>query len=150
MAPSEMKEWMESHYDLNDNGCWVWKGNKLKGYGRVCWEGTMQSVHRFYWLLSGRTIPEGLHILHGHNCSKACFNPDHLKPGTQTENMADKVRDGTWQGGEKHSRAKLTETQVLAIRASENKFHRELAVEYGVTKTTITNIINRKIWKHLT
>ena len=151
MAPSEMKEWMESHYDLNDNGCWVWRRFKNRGYGKVGWKGEIHSVHRLYWLLSGRTIPEGMVMCHGHNCFKACFNPEHLKPGTHAENQADRVRDGTniYAKGEKHGMAKLTNEQVLEIRASE-KSQKELAEEYGVHNRTISDIIRRKFWKHLT
>jgi hypothetical protein len=153
MTDAEMVTWLETQYYLNENGCWVWKGCKDAGYGKIIWKGTYKLVHRLFWLLSGRTIPEGLHILHGHNCSKACFNPDHLKPGTQTENMADRLRDGTNIGakGEKNSRAKLTEAQVLAIRANiDNKTHRELGQEYGVARETISNIILGKTWTHIT
>jgi hypothetical protein len=154
MTDAEMKAWLETQYDLNENGCWVWKGGMhTYGYGQVKWQGTTNQVYRLYWLLSGRTIPEGLEMCHGHNCSRACYNPEHLKPGTHAENMGDKVRDGTniTPKGEKHGRAKLTENQVLVIRANvENKTQRELAKEYGVDQALISAIINRKRWAHLT
>jgi len=150
MTDAEMVSWLETQYDLNDNGCWVWKKSKIRnGYGQVKWGVTMISVHRLYWLLSGRIIPENLEMCHGHNCSKACFNPDHLKPGTAAENCADKIRDGTDARGEKHPSAKLTAEQVLAIRNSE-KSQKELAEEYEVARETISQIINRRKWKHLT
>ena len=153
MTDDEMKEWLETQYDLNDNGCWVWKGCKTKdGYGKVKWKGIVQNTHRFYWLLSGRTIPDGLEICHGPCHNKACFNPEHLRPGTRAENQADRVRDGTNIGakkGEKHHGAKLTSEQVLAIRASE-KSQRELSEEYGVAFQTISAIIFKKTWTHIT
>lgn len=151
MTDVEMKEWLETQYDLNDNGCWVWKWGKDKdGYGNVWRERTMKRVHRLYWLLLGRTIPEGLQMCHGHGCSKACFNPEHLKPGTNAENQADRIRDGTDSRGEKCYKAKLTEAQVLAIRENvENKTYRKLGEEYGVDNTLISLIINRKCWKHI-
>lgn len=151
MTDDEIKEWLESQYDLNENGCWVWKGSKnLKGYGKIQWKGTTRGIHRLYWLLSGRTIPEGLQMCHGPGCSKACYNLEHLKPGTQSENMIDKIRDGTDSRGEKHVNAKLTAEQVLAIRANvENKTCRELGEEYGVDNTLISRIILRKAWKHI-
>ena len=151
MTDAEMKEWLETQYDLNENGCWVWRGGKHEyGYGKIKWKGTTQNIHRFYWLLSGRTIPEDFVICHGYKCSRACYNPEHLKPGTQFENAADKIRDGTNIGprGEKCGAAKLTSQQVLKIRASE-KTQRELAEEFGVIRQTISDIILRKTWAHI-
>lgn len=50
--------------------------------------------------------------------------------------------------GQEHPGAKLTEEQVLAIRAS-NLSTRELAQVYPVDQSTIRLIRNRKIWTHL-
>lgn len=51
--------------------------------------------------------------------------------------------------GERHGCAKLTATQVLAIRASYDDGGRciDLAVEYGVTPTTIVQIGKRQTWR---
>lgn len=148
MTTDEMIAWLETQYDLNENGCWIWRRNKIKGYGQVRWKGLYCSVHRLYWLLSGRTIPEGLDMCHGHGCSRACYNPAHLSTGTRAENMADKIRDGTDARGAKSANAKLTAEQVLAIRASE-KSGKELSEEYGVSRTLISRIILRKCWTYI-
>jgi len=149
MTDVEMKEWLETQYDLNDNGCWVWKGCKVKdGYGCVGWKESTKKVHRLYWLLSGRIIPEGLEMCHGHGCTRACYNPEHLKPGTPAENQADRVRDGTDARGEKCVAAKLTAEQVLAIRASKKSL-KELSEEYKVDRTTISKIIRIITWKNI-
>ena len=55
--------------------------------------------------------------------------------------------------GADNGRAKLTECQVLEIlNANIIKFgaKAELARKYKVSKVSISNIINRKSWKHLT
>jgi len=144
MTDAEMKEWLETQYDVNENGCWVWRGNKLNsGYGRVAWKNKKKRVHRLYWLLSGRTIPEGLDMLHGHKCSKACYNPEHIRPGTCSENALDKHRDGTCV------QAKLTKEQVLEIRARTDKNQKELGEEYDVNPTAIRKILSRKTWRHI-
>ena len=143
MTDSEMKEWLETQYDMNENGCWVWRNSKCRGYGHTGWKGEIKTIHRLYWILSGRTIPNGLDILHGYGCSKACYNPEHLHPGTHSENMLDMHRDGTM------SWVKLTEEQVLEIRARSDKSQRGLAEEYGVCQQTISEIITRKIWSWL-
>lgn len=140
-----MKEWLETQYDLNENGCWVWRRMKDKaGYGKVqATGGGMDLVHRVYWLVSGRTIPEGLYILHGSGCSKACYNPDHLRADTQHQNHMDRFRDGTM------IQATLTPEQVLEIRARSDKSQKELAAEYGVNQAAISKILLRKTWKHI-
>ena len=142
MADAEMKGWMETQYDVNENGCWVWRRQHSSGYGHITWKGVEQRVHRVYWLLSGRTIPEGLGLLHGKDCCKACFNPEHLHPGDQSENNLDRHRDGTMP-------CKLTPEQVLEIRARANETNKTLAQEYGVAVTTISGIINHRRWRHI-
>lgn len=52
--------------------------------------------------------------------------------------------------GIKNSRSRLTEKEVLEIRANiENKTHKELAVLYNVAPSTISGIIARLRWKHI-
>ncbi len=144
MTDVELKQWMETQYDVNENGCWVWKRTKSSfGHGNIHYGKEMAKVHRVYWLLSGRTIPEGLGLLHGKGCSKACFNPDHLHPGDQSENALDQHRDGTM------TQARLTPEQVLEIRARNDKNQYELAEEYGVAQQHISAIINRQKWRHI-
>ena len=142
MTDAEMKGWLETRYDVNENGCWVWSGGKSGGYGIIRHCGNVKGVHHLYWLLSGRTIPEGLVLLHGHNCSKACYNPEHLHPGGHRENALDKHRDGTMY-------CKLTPEQVVEIRARTDKNQTELAKEYGVTPHQVSKIISRKGWSWL-
>jgi len=53
--------------------------------------------------------------------------------------------------GSNHANAKLNEGQVREIRdkASHGALQRELAVEFGVTRSTIGLIVRRKLWKHV-
>ena len=141
---AELKAWMETQYDLNDNGCWIWKhGKHQRGYGCIRYKGKDMKVHRLYWVLSGRTLPEGLHILHGKGCSTSCFNPDHLMVGGAQQNALDRHRDGTMR------QAKLTREQVLDIRSRVNKTHVELAEEFGISRQQIARIISGERWTWL-
>lgn len=59
----------------------------------------------------------------------------------------ERVPRGEAQGG-----AKLTAEQVIKIRDISSKgeaSNRQLSVEFGVSAALISNIINRKIWKHV-
>jgi group I intron endonuclease len=55
------------------------------------------------------------------------------------------------QVGEKHPRSKLTEKDVLEIRAAAQNGigRRVLAEKYGVGKTAIDKIVKRDTWKHI-
>lgn len=55
------------------------------------------------------------------------------------------------QRGGTHNMAKLNEQDVHAIRArvAGGEVQRHLAAEYGVSVTTICNIVQRKRWSHL-
>src|SRR5574338_362980 len=69
--------------------CWVWTGAKMKGklaYGQF----RGQKCHRFAWRAVGKTIPEGLFVLH--RCDNpSCVRPTHLFLGTAQANMDDKA-----------------------------------------------------------
>jgi len=82
---------------------------------------------------------------------------ENLAWGTYSDNMADAIRNGKHKPppihmGEANSHAKLTEDQVREIRrlyATGNFTQQELALEFGVTRQTVSYIVRRKIWKHV-
>lgn len=140
MSETEMLSWLQTQYDENENGCWIWKNSKFPdGYGKVQWGGKKKAVHRLYWLLSGRTIPDGLELCHGPGCSRACYNPEHLMADLHSKNMIDRHRDGTM------THAKLTEAQINPIR-NDIRSHRVIAEEYGVSETSIYDIKHKRTW----
>ena len=71
-----------------------------------------------------------------------------LKWSTGLNNMKHASEHGLTTQGEKHHFSKLTEKQVLEIRAS-NLPHKELAEIYNTGRPNITQIINRKRWGHI-
>jgi hypothetical protein len=85
-----------------------------------------------------------------HSCGvRLCCNPAHLRWATRKANRADNILHGTRLQGERHAAAKLTEKQVLAIRAQSERPNTELAAEFGVSSGTIINILRRFTWRHL-
>jgi hypothetical protein len=68
--------------------------------------------------------------------------------GTSWDNTQDSIRNDTWARGMRHGCHKLTDDEVYAIR-QDPRPSRAIADDYGVDKTTILNIRNRKNWKHL-
>lgn len=67
---------------------------------------------------------------------------------TQKENIADKIVHGTVLSGEKHHQAKLTEREVREIRRLRGKVTRkDLALQYGVKRSTIDNVLDGSTWR---
>jgi hypothetical protein len=71
---------------VDENGCWVHRNpNKKSGYGYVGWENKTRLVHRIVYEGMVGPVPDGLQL--DHLCrNRACANPDHLEPVTQSEN----------------------------------------------------------------
>ena len=98
------------------NGCWEWQGAKTKqGYGTM-WGTT---AHRIAYSLSTGPIPEGMVVMH--TCDNpSCCNPEHLRVGSQQENLADMHRKGRAGDcrnfGESHGMCKLSDAQVTDIK----------------------------------
>lgn len=91
--------------------------------------------------------PKGLFVLHNDgNAKNNCAS--NLRYGTQADNMRDSILHGTRPKGRAHKCAKLTEKQVLAIRASKqtNKFFADL---FGVDPSTVRLARIGRNWKHL-
>lgn len=73
----------------------------------------------------------------------------NLAYGTYTENENDKILNGTWNT--RNGGAKLTPTQVVEIRnkLTCGETQKTLAIEYGVSRPTITRISNNQIWSQI-
>jgi hypothetical protein len=77
---------------------------------------------------------------------------ENLAWGTQKDNMADSLRNGTRPMGMTHGCAKLTEDNVREIRslyATGNFTLAELGLRFGVTLQSIGYIVLRKTWRHI-
>ena len=88
-----------------------------------------------------------------HTCdNRKCINPEHLVIGTHQDNMDDRAVRNRTAKGEAHGRAKLSEVDIKTIRnryIRGSKEHGLLAIakDFGVTKPTVSNIINRHNWQ---
>lgn len=81
--------------------------------------------------------------------NKLNIHPSNLVWGTPQENSDDHIKHGGQIRGEDIAVSKLKASQVIAIFKSE-KTQKELAIEYGVSQGSISNIKIRKTWRHLT
>ena len=87
--------------------------------------------------------------MNGYNVQKL----PNLRWGAPVENTTDKERHGTLLKGPRHPVAKLSEEEVLATR---RRYHhtkkdtlKSLADEYGVSFQLISEIVRRRVWKHI-
>lgn len=132
--------------------CWRWLGSTtLKGYGSF-WDGQrLRPAHAVAYELMVGPIPLGLDCCH--SCDNPpCVRPDHLFLGTRRENLQDMSRKGRSTRGEKDAMAKLSTGQVEAIRAryaAGGVYQREIAAEYGVSRSLISAILVRRAWQHV-
>lgn len=72
-----------------ETGCWEWNGAKTaSGYGRLKVNNVAWMAHRYSLFLSQGSLGESTVVMH--LCDNpSCINPEHLKEGTQADNMAD-------------------------------------------------------------
>lgn len=141
----------QNYMPIPETGCWLWLGSwDQKKYGRLASSGRRRViVSRLFYEAYYGPIPAGMFICH--KCdTPPCCNPDHLFAGTNLENARDmaqknRARKAT---GEFNSAAKLTEGQVAEIRA-DRRFQREIAVTYGISRSLVSMIKNRKLWAHI-
>jgi hypothetical protein len=95
---SARKKTLEQRFEENtirtESGCQEWAGAKTdKGYGLIEVEGKTRRAHRVSFEYFKGAIPAGMLILH--RCDNpSCVNPEHLRAGTQTDNMQEMVAKG--------------------------------------------------------
>lgn len=152
-----------------ESGCIEWQGNiGVNGYGVLradIGQGKkLVPAHRYAWFLKHGEIPANLCICH--KCdNRKCVNTDHMFLGTRTDNNKDrslkhrsgsrifsdneKERYSEMFRGEKNYNAKLTDKKALEIYNRTDKSYNQLALEYGVSKSVVTNIKLKRSWKHI-
>jgi endogenous inhibitor of DNA gyrase (YacG/DUF329 family) len=144
-------------YVVVSDDCWGWSGTlDEKGYGRVrTWvedRWIPRLAHRVSWELHRGPIPDGLSVLH--SCDNPpCTRPEHLFLGNQLDNMQDCASKDRHTRGERSATAKLTEAQVIEMRArfaAGERNYSKLGREYGVSAVQVRSIILRERWKYLT
>lgn len=145
--------------------CWEWTGHRDRlGYGKLTVDGKGMLAHRVSFRLAYGLLPDDLCVCH-HCDNPSCVRPDHLFLGTRGDNNRDRAakgRTGANVGltmsryperrarGERQGSAKLTQAKVDEIRrryAAGGCSHRELAKEYQVGKTTISEVLRGENWR---
>lgn len=145
--------------DSNKRKCKL-KGRILKeiplnGYPSVmlskCGKRSRFKVHQLVMLSFVGRYPKGKEICHedGDPTNNKLSN---LRYDTPKGNAADKKRHGTHIIGSRHTKAKLTEEQVVKMRdeyACGNVTITKLANKYKVSRSTIFRILRHERWGHV-
>lgn len=124
--------------------CWEWQSHRDRnGYGRFSERSAgavrVSFAHRVAYELSTGERPAAV----CHSCDNpACCRPEHLFPGTQADNMEDRMLKG-------RAAKKLTPEAVLAIRGRRGESQRKLAKEFGVTQPMIGYVQRGEFWGHV-
>lgn len=144
-------DWLRAAAASDHDACmdWPWHVNGYTGYGEVRYEGKNLRAHRVACEMRNGACPPAMEA--AHSCGRrSCVNGSHLRWDTKAGNMADKDAHGTAIRGERSVNAKLSTEDVLEIRAIGGAVsQRQLARMYGVGRTTIASIIDRKSWTHV-
>jgi len=137
-ASLEERFWLRGKIEYSPT-CWIWVAAKDRlGYGVFGVSGTNKQAHRVAYELTYGPIPEGMVV--DHKChTKNCVKPDHLRLGTQKQNMENRrgtasnntsgVRGVHWNKRERRWRAVVGHNgKNLAVGSFMDKADAEAAV----------------------
>lgn len=132
---------------LSPDQCWEYQGRKeSNGYGKQygMWAHRVSYV---YWHPTTTGIDQRYEVRHACD-NPPCCNPYHLILGTRQDNVNDMINRQRGSVGQHRWNARLTESDIPAIRADKRP-HPEIAADYGVHRRTITDVKLGKTWKHV-
>lgn len=132
-----------------NSGCWLWTGAiNSHGYGHLH-AGRLFRVHRLAYELFVGEIPPGKWVLH--KCDvRHCVNPAHLFLGDVLTNNRDAIRKGRSPFGQRHGQAKLRDEDIPEIRRLiATKSQTEIAKQFGVSRSSIRQVLYGSGWRHV-
>ncbi len=144
-------EYWASNTGLIKNRFKILGGTKLNGtgYKRVNIGGKAYLLHR---LVADAFIknPKKKPFINHKNGIKTDNRVCNLEWVTRAENASHASRTGLVARGERQGAAKLTEKDVLQIRAWPSGYlQRDIAKKYGVAQQTISKIKSNFSWRHI-
>lgn len=141
----------------SEDECWLWqRGVSDAGYGqfsapKVGGGFRTALAHRVSYSLEKGHLERGMVI--DHLCRvRSCVNPKHLELVTYGDNVRRGDTPGNdWSQGEKHAVALLTDAQAteIRVRVQAGEKGKDLALEFGVSRSTVSMIKRNKTWRHL-
>lgn len=129
--------------------CCEWYGPTRTGYGVRKIPGRRSPVLVHRWVMEQVHGPLSADTEVMHLCdNRACFRYDHLAIGNNRLNRDDMMAKNRSPFGERSGTAKLTWPQVREIRqrSANGEQGKTIASDFGVSRATVSLIINGRIW----
>jgi len=116
---------------------------RQNGKPRTC------QVHRLVLEAFVGPCPDGHEACHWPNPDRANCRLENLRWDTRKANVADAIRQGRHAMGSRNGHAKLTEALVTEIRqrVASGEKQKDLAVEFGVSRSTICQVHKQRTWQ---
>lgn len=138
---------------MRDGCCTPWPYAKQSaGYPHLRFEGKTTLASRIVCSMVNGPPPDEKSVVR-HSCGKGhlgCFNAECLLWGTNKQNTHDAIEHGTIARGERVGTSKLTELQMLEIRALCGTMSQtKIAARFGVSQTLVSLINSRGRWSHV-
>ena len=150
-SPGEPSRWINDHKGHLGDHCLPWPFGNGSGYASVFIDGRYSKAHRVMCAVANGPPPnpsdEARHLC-GNN---RCVNPRHLAWGSPKQNASDRRKHGTIIEGEKVKGSRLSEADVLRIRArfASGETCAAIAKDFPVGKSNIWSVVKGKTWSHI-
>lgn len=149
--PSSMEEVRNrfmANVEVRPGECWLWQASTVAGgYGQIRILGEYYRATRVAYEMFCGPIGPGRMVCH--TCdTPQCVNPQHLWLGSAKDNGRDAARKGRTVRGSRVNTAKLTERDVVAIRAAGGT-QAAIAARFGVSRSLVGQIRAGVVWKHV-
>lgn len=158
----EQRFWQYVNKDPEFRGpwgdCWGWEGSTDMGYARFGLKGKATYAHIYSYFLATGYMPDfkGKKEIIMHSCDNPpCTNPEHLKLGTQADNVADKVAKNRHAKGDQNGKSKLSSDKVYLCRLLYKGFPtlyscEKLAEIFGMSSVAMDAAIRgNNVWGHV-
>lgn len=136
-------------YIIKDDGCWECISHSISTSQRYpqIYRGIKTRIHRYIYEITKGQIPIDMVVMH--KCDNVlCINPDHLKLGSQVENLKDMIEKGRDAKGSKLPQSKVTEDDVRKIRKDKRTL-KEISNQYGISQSSVSMIKSKRTWRHV-
>lgn len=151
IRPKDVARFYKYVPDASEHSCWEWQSTiSHRGYGKFWLNGRTDLAHRASYKMHRGPIASGLMVRHVCD-NPPCVNPNHLILGSALDNARDAIERDRYRRGSSAGRAKLTEQQVVDIRAARalGETQVALAEAFGVSRSAIQFALSGRNWAHV-
>lgn len=143
--------WLRANAGHEGDACLTFPFNRNNetGYGQFGFYGEMVYAHRFMCEMVKGPAPSPKHYA-AHECGKGhegCVNPRHIDWKTPYENAIDRLRHGNNMKAGRKRNVLTPERAAEILRQKGATPQWELAKQYGVSQSTVSQIHRGVAWR---